>query len=43
MFSDAAELARKDEQLKQHFQFSWTDGNSIPNSVIMGDMIVPSK
>jgi hypothetical protein len=43
MFAEAAELARKDDQLRQNFQFGWTDGNSMANSVIMGELSVPSK
>lgn len=43
MFGEAAELARKEERLRQNFQFGWTDGNSIANSVIMGDMSIPSR
>jgi hypothetical protein len=43
MFNNAAALARKDSQLREAFQFGWLDGNSMANSVIMGEMSVPSN
>lgn len=43
MFNEAAELVRKDNNLHSTFQFGWTDGNSMANSVIMGEMSVPSN
>ncbi|KAI6241307.1 Disulfide-isomerase A4 [Aphelenchoides fujianensis] len=41
LFKEAAISAEKDADLRSRFQFGWMDGNSIANSVVMGEMPVP--
>uniref|UniRef100_A0A914C997 Thioredoxin domain-containing protein n=1 Tax=Acrobeloides nanus TaxID=290746 RepID=A0A914C997_9BILA len=39
---DASKLVRQDSDLHSQFQFGWLDGNSIVNSIVMGEMSVPN-
>ncbi|KAK0425310.1 hypothetical protein QR680_009136 [Steinernema hermaphroditum] len=39
---EAATQMRKNVELQGHFQFGWLDGNQIANSIVLGDMPLPS-
>ncbi|KAI6207746.1 Protein disulfide-isomerase TMX3 [Aphelenchoides besseyi] len=41
LFKKAALLAENDQSTRSRFKFGWMDGNSIANSVVMGEMSIP--
>ena len=41
LFTNVAKAADATPMLHERIQFGWLDGNSIANSVIMGEMSVP--
>ncbi|KAI6225963.1 Protein disulfide-isomerase TMX3 [Aphelenchoides besseyi] len=41
LFKEAAVLTENDQSTRSRFKFGWMDGNSIANSVVMGEMSVP--
>lgn len=40
---EAADMVKNDEKLDPHFQFGWLDGNNLANSIVMGEMNIPSN